>query len=135
MMEEDRVRFSRVRPPKQNDVGVFNFTVRTCSASCSEYGRQTGDAGGVSSAIAAVDVIRPHDAANEFLCCIVQFVRRLGTTEHPKIPRIAFFDGSAKYRGSAVQGLIPRSRAMQAVVAHQRLGKAGCHWFNHGGPK
>ena len=60
-MEEDRMGFPRVRSPQQNNVGVFNFLIRTCSAARSEYRRQTDDAGGVSGAVAAVDVVRAED--------------------------------------------------------------------------
>jgi len=71
VMEKNRVRFPRVRSPQQDDVCIFNLAIRTCAASRPEYRRQTGDARGMSSSIAAINVVGTHDAANEFLRRIV----------------------------------------------------------------
>ena len=135
MVEENRVRFPRVRAPQQDDIGVFNFAIRTCPAACSEYRRQTGDAGSMSSPVAAIDVVGAHNTANKFLCRVVQFVSSLGATEHAKVPRIVFLDGFAERRGDAVHGFIPRSGTMRTILAHQRLGQAGFHWSWHSVPK
>src|SRR5580700_6521744 len=117
MMKENRMRFPRVRAPQQDDVGVFNFAIRASPAACSEYRRQTGDAGGMSSPVAAVNVVGAHDTASEFLRRVVQFVSSLGATEHAKVPRIVFLNGFAECRGDAVQGFIPGGGTMRTVLA------------------
>ena len=125
VMEENRMRFPRVRSPQQDHIGLFNFAIRAGTAARSEYRRQTGDAGGVSSPVAAIDIVAAHDAANEFLRDVVQFVGGLGATEHAKVPRIVLRDGLAERRSDAVHGFIPGSGTMRTVLAHQRLGQAG----------
>src|SRR5579863_10516088 len=112
MMEKDRVGFARIGSPQQDHVGVFHFAIRTGPAACPEYRRQTGDAGGMSSPVAAINIVRAHDAADEFLRCVVQFVRGLGATEHAKIARIFLSDRLMERSGSAVHGFIPRSGTM-----------------------
>ena len=66
--------FPSVRSPQQDYVSVFNFAVRARPAAGSEYRRQTGDARSVSSPVTAINIVRTHDAADEFLRCVVQFV-------------------------------------------------------------
>lgn len=122
MVKENRVRFPRVRAPQQDNVGVFDFTIRAGPPACSEYRRQTGDARGMSSPVAAVNVVAAYDAANEFLRRVVQFVSGLGATEHAKVPRIVFLNGFAERRSDAVHGFIPRSGTMGTTLANQRLG-------------
>src|SRR6266700_8125456 len=132
MMEKNWVRFTRVRSPQQNYIGVLNFTIRTCTASRSKYRRQTGDARGVSSPVAAVYVVRPHHRSDELLRRIVQFVCGLGATEHAKVARIFFVNGFAERCGDAVHGLIPGSWTMRIVLTHQRLGQTAFGWNWHG---
>lgn len=67
MVKENRMRFPGVRSPEQDNVSVFDFAIRTGPPACSEYGRQTGDARGMSSPVAAIDVVRAYHAADEFL--------------------------------------------------------------------
>jgi len=134
MMEENRVGFPRVRTPQQDDVGILNFPVRAGSASRSEYRRQTGDAGSVSSPVTTVDIVRSHDTAHELLRGIVQFVRSLGAAEHPKIARVAFCNRLAERCGNPVHGLVPGGRTMPTVFAHQGLGQPGSHQFRHSLP-
>src|ERR1700723_1647474 len=107
MMEENRMRLARIRSPKQNDICIFNLAIRACASSRSENRRQTGDAGSVSSAVAAVNIVGAHDAANEFLRGVIQFVDGLGATEHAKVTRIVLRDGFVKGRGHAIHGFIP----------------------------
>ena len=91
-MEEDWVRFPRIGAPKQDDIGVFSFAIGTGAAARTEDRRQTGDAGGVSSAVTAIDVVCPHYRADKFLCRVVQLIRGFRAAEHPKIARIALSD-------------------------------------------
>ena len=60
-MEEDGVRLAGIRSPEQNDIGVFRLAIRAGAAARTENRRQTGDAGGVSSSVTAIDVVCPHD--------------------------------------------------------------------------
>jgi hypothetical protein len=131
MVKKDRVRFPRVGAPKQNHVGIFRFAIRTCSAARSKDRRQTGDARGMSSSVATIDVVSPHYGADKFLCCVVQLVRGLGAAEHAEISRIVPGNGFPESRGNAAQGLVPCGRSMVAVVAYQWLRKAGFHWLKH----
>src|SRR5438093_7246962 len=77
MVEEDRVGLAGVRAPENDDVGVLSLEVRGSPSPGSEHRRQTGDARGVSSPVAAVDVVRVHDGACELLGHVVHLVCRL----------------------------------------------------------
>jgi hypothetical protein len=134
-MEEDRVRIPRIRAPKQDYVRLFNLSVGTCPPACTENRRQTGDARGMSSSVAAVNVVGAHDAADEFLRRVVQFVDGLGATEHAKISRVVLRDGFAERRGHTIHGLIPGRGTMRTVLPHQRLSQAGFRWLRHETPK
>src|SRR4029077_8218330 len=83
MVEEDRVRLARVRAPQDDEVGFLDLLVGARAAPCSEYRRQTDDARGVSSTVAAVDVVAADDRARELLREIVHLVGRLRAAEHP----------------------------------------------------
>jgi len=131
MMEIDRVRFPRVGTPKQDHISIFSFTIRAGAAARSKNRRQTGDAGGVSSTVTTIDVVCSHYRADKFLRRVIQFVRGLGTAEHPEIPRIIFRNRSLEGRSYAVQSFVPRGRTMPAIFADQGLGKAGFYWFKH----
>ena len=130
-MKENRMRFPGIRSPQQAHIRVFHLAIRTRPPTCSEYRRQTGDAGRMSSPIAAVYVVAAHHAANEFLRCIVEFIRSLGAAEHAEIARIVLRDGLAKCCNNAVQGLIPSSRTMGNLFAYQGLRKATFYLISH----
>jgi hypothetical protein len=117
MMKEDRVRFPRIRAPQKNYVGLLNRLVRTRAAARSEYRRQTGDAGGMSSSVAAVDVVRSDHRANELLRNEVQFVGGFRTTEHPERVRAMLLDLFPETPGYPVERLIPCSGTMRPVRA------------------
>jgi hypothetical protein len=134
-MEENRVRLARIRSPKQNDVRIFNLAIRASATTGSENRRQTGDARGMSSPVAAINIVGAHDAANEFLRGVIQFVDSLGTTKHAKVPRIFFRNGFSKSRGYAVHRFVPGRRTMYAIFAHQRLRQTRFRWLRHGTPK
>ena len=86
-MKKDGMSLARVGAPKNNEVGVLHLAIRTCPASGTKNRRQTGDAGGMSSAIATIDVVRTHDGPGKLLGKIIQLVRRLRTTEHAEALR------------------------------------------------
>src|ERR1700739_4610169 len=131
MMEKNWMRFPGVRTPEQDDISLFSFTIRAGTAARSENRRQTGDAGGVSSAVTTINIVCPHHRADKFLRRIVQLVRGLGAAEHSEIPRIIFCNGSLKSSGNPVQRFIPSGRTMPAIFADQRLSKARFHQFKH----
>ena len=134
-MKENRMRFPSVRSPQQDHIGIFNFAIRAGPSTRPEYRRQTGDARGMSSPVAAINVVAAHDTTNEFLGRVVQFVSSLGATEHAKVPRIFFRDGFSKSRGYAVHRFVPGRRTMYAIFAHQRLRQTRFRWLRHGTPK
>ncbi len=123
-MEKDRVRLPRVRAPKKDYIRLLNLAIRTRATTRSEYCRQTGDTGRVSSPVAAVDIVRPHSGTDKLLRSVIQLVRGLGTTEHAECPRIMLGDGLAEGQDHAVQGLVPGSRTMRAIFADERLSQA-----------
>ena len=104
--------FPSVRSPQQDHFGIFNFAIRAGPSTRPEYRRQTGDARGMSSPVAAVNVVAAHDAANEFLGGVVQFISSFGATEHAKVLWIVFPNGFAERRNHEVHGFIPRSVTM-----------------------
>jgi hypothetical protein len=124
MVEENGMRFPRVRSPQQNHVRLFNLAIRARPPTSSENRRQTGDAGGVSSPVAAVDIVRPHHAADEFLRGVVDFIDGLRTTEHPKVSWIVFRNRFAKSSDYAVYSFIPSRGTMNTVFADQGLSQA-----------
>src|SRR5689334_5999620 len=131
MVKENWVRLSRIRAPQQDHVRIFGFTIGTCPPARSEYRRQTDDAGGVSSSVAAIDVVCPHHGPDKLLRRIVQLIGGFGTAEHAEVARVVPVNGPAERRGHAVHGFIPRGWVMPAVFTDQRLGKARFHWLKH----
>src|SRR5215831_11871059 len=134
MMEKNRMRLAGIRTPKENDVRLFDFAIRTGSAARPENRRQTDDARGVSSAVATINVVRANHRANEFLRDVVQLVGGLGTTEHTKRPRPVLFDLRAKSRYHPVESLVPRRGLVRAVRANQRRSQTLAISVIHGLP-
>jgi hypothetical protein len=83
MMEEDRVGIASIRPPQDDYVSFFHGSVGTRATSRSEDRRQTDDAGSVSSAVTAVNIVTADYRASEFLRHKIHLVRRLRATKHP----------------------------------------------------
>jgi|SRR5713226_8907268 len=109
--------FPRVGAPKKNDVRLFHFTVRAGAPSRTEDRRQTGDARGVSSPVATVDVVAADDRADEFLRDVVQLVGGLGAAEHAEGARSVLADFAADALRDAVESFFPRCRTMLSVFA------------------
>src|SRR5215472_9695679 len=132
VMEENRVGFPRVRAPKENYVRLFRFSVRTRPASRSENRRQTDDARGVSSSVAAVDVVRADHRAHEFLRDVIQLIGGLRATEHAERARAMLFHLRAEPGRNTVQRFVPLCRPMLPVLANQRrsqtLAMPVVHW-------
>lgn len=74
VMKEDRMRFERIGSPEDNNIGLFGLMVRARTTTRSKYGRQTDDAGSMSSAIAAIDVVGTHHLPREFLRRVVHLI-------------------------------------------------------------
>ena len=84
VVKEDRVRLPGVRSPEEDAIGLFNLAVRARSTAHAECRRQTGDARGMSSTVAAVEVVRAHHDSREFLRGVVHLVRALRAAEQPE---------------------------------------------------
>ena len=76
MVEEDRVRVTRVRPPEYNEVRVLDLQVRARPSTPSKNCRQTDDARGVSSPVAAVNIVSADHGPGKLLGEKVQLVSR-----------------------------------------------------------
>src|SRR5262245_59896458 len=120
-MEEDRVRFARVRAPQDDEVGIFRLTIGAGAATCSEHSRQTDDARSVSSSVAAVDVVAAHHVPGELLGHVVHLVGGLRAAEHAERLGRVLLRGESETCGRAVQRLIPSGWPQLAVVLDQRL--------------
>ena len=77
MMKKDRMRLARVRSPQNSEVGLLDLFIGAGTASRTEYCRQTGDTGRVSSAVTAIDVVTADHQTRKLLSYEVGFVRRL----------------------------------------------------------
>jgi hypothetical protein len=76
MMEEDRMRFTRIRAPQKDDICIFDFPIRARSATCTKDRRQTGDAWCVSGPVTTVDIVTAHHDTGELLRHEVRFIAR-----------------------------------------------------------
>ena len=119
MMEKDWMGLPRIRAPEQDHVRFFNFAVGTRSTSCSENRRQTGDARGVSSTVATIDVVAADDGAHEFLRDVVQLIGGFRTTEHAECPRPARRNLALEAFSRNSQRFVPTRCAMFAVFTNQ----------------
>ena len=81
VQEHHRVRLARVRAPEQDHVGMLHLLVGAGAAAAAEHRRQTGDAGSVSSAVAAIDVVTRQHRAHELLRHEVHLVGGLRAAE------------------------------------------------------
>jgi len=124
------VRAARVRSPHDDQVGGFDLLVGDGAATSTKDCRQTDDRGSVSSSIAGVDVVRPHDLASEPLSGIVHLVGRLRTAEHAE-GRFGIRLRFTKALDNALERFIPAGFDQFAVLADERRGES-CSW--HGLP-
>ena len=83
-MKEYRMRLARVGTPDNDEVRLLDLPVGTCSSSQTKDRRQTDDAGGVSRAVAAINVVGSYHRPCKLLGKEVKFVRGLRTTENSK---------------------------------------------------
>src|SRR5262249_14406377 len=89
-----------------------------------EYRRQTDDARGVSSPVAAVDVVAADGGAHELLGDVVDLVRGFRAAEHPEAARPVFPDAGSNALGSAGKRFVPARHAQNATVTNERLGQS-----------
>ena len=117
-MKKDRVRVARVRAPQDDDIRFFELAVRARATTRSENFRQTGDAGSVSRAVAAIDIVAAHDDARELLGHEVHLVGRLGAAKKPEGRPAAVFEP----RGRALERLFPARASERPIIAN--------HWMS-----
>src|SRR5215469_16660373 len=122
MMEENRVRFARVRAPQQNEVRILHLLIRTGGPARSENRRQTGDAWRVSSSVAAINVVAAHHCAHKLLRHVVQFVCRFRTTEHPYGTRSVLPDLLLQPGNYAIERFLPACGTVSLSFAYQWSG-------------
>src|ERR1700757_1545989 len=112
MMKENRVGFPGIGAPEENEVRLRHFLIRTGGAARAEHRRQTGDARGVSSAVATVNVVTADDRADEFLRDVVQLVGCFRAAEHAKGARPVFLDLTAQPCSDEIERLLPTCRSV-----------------------
>jgi hypothetical protein len=112
------MRLPRVRTPEEDDIRLFDFTIRTRAPARAEYRRQTGDAWRVSSPVATIDVVAADHRPHEFLCGVIKLVRGLRATEHSKRARTVRIHLPPDSRGRQIQSLVPAGGAVTSVLAH-----------------
>ena len=127
-MKEDRMRFTRVRTPHDDEVGGFNFFIGNGAAASTKYCRQTDDRGSVSRSITGVDIVRPHHFAGKPLRSVVHLICRLRAAEHAK-GRLAFVLNSSEASGDFLERLVPRCGDQFVVDTNERSSKSlPWHW-------
>ena len=126
MMEKDRMRLARVRAPKQDHVGLFDFAVRARPAARSEHCRQTDDARRVSSPVAAVDVVGADDLAGELLGDVVELIGGLGAAEEAEAAGTGRAELALDALSRPIERFLPARRPQLALRADQRLGQPAC---------
>src|SRR5205809_1061212 len=119
-MEVDRMRIACVRSPQDDKISLLHLTVGAGPAPRSECCRQTDDAGSVSSAVAAVDVVGTHDLPRKLLRGKVHLVRSLGAAEHPECLRSSL-PSRIEPLSRPIQGLLPGRGTQRAVLTNHRL--------------
>ena len=77
-------------------------------------------AGGVSSAVATVNIVAADDRADEFLRDIVQLIGRFRAAEHPERPWPVRFDLAAQLSRNEVERFVPACRSMTLGFSNQR---------------
>ena len=130
-MKEDGVSLTRIRAPQNDQVRILNFPVRTRPATQPEDCRQTGDTWGVSSAVAAVNVVTADDSSCEFLGKEIQLVRGLGAAEHSESLRTIFSNRTTKTLRGAVESLVPGGGSKIPVLPNHGHRKSTSIGINH----
>src|SRR5262245_47953217 len=107
VVEEDRMRLAGVRAPEDQQIRFLDLLIGRRAAARTEYRRQTDDARRVSSAVARVDVVRPHHRADELLSQEVHLVRCLGAAEHAEGARRVLSTRERQPTRREIERLIP----------------------------
>ncbi len=111
------MRFPRVGAPEKNDVRLFNFAVGAGATARAEDRRQTGDARGVSSPVATIDVVAADDRADEFLRDVIELIGSLGAAKHAEGAGPVLANFAADSFRDTVKSFFPRCRTMLTVLA------------------
>jgi hypothetical protein len=120
-MKENRMRLPGIRTPEKNHIGFFNLLIGVAAAAYPKNRRQTGDAWGVSSPVATIDVVTAHHDSGELLSNEVHFVRRLRATEQAKRLAPMLFNEGLQTASRKIQRLFPVNRAENIAVPNKRL--------------
>ncbi len=110
VVKEDRMRLAGIAPPEDDEVRLLNLAVGSRPPSCPKDRRQTGDARGMSSSVAAVDVVAANGSADELLGCEIHLVGSLGTAKHSEGGWTMSLHGGANAGSGTVQRLFPKWR-------------------------
>ena len=115
------MRLTSVRSPQDQQIRLVDLSIGRRTAARTKHRRQTDDARSVSSAVARVDVVRPHHRTHELLSQEIDLVRRLRAAEHPERTRRVLYPCTSQTRSGEIERLIPARKAKRPVLAHQRL--------------
>src|SRR5208337_4858989 len=118
VVKNDGMGLTRVRPPEQDEVRILDLAIGTSCATRTKNRRQTDDAGGVSSAVATVDVVRAHDHPGKFLRQEIQLIRGLRATEYAESLRAVFLQRAAKADSDTVNVFFPACGPQLAMVTN-----------------
>ena len=124
VMEEDRVRFARIRSPEEDDVRLLRLTIGARATARTEHCRQTDDAGSVSGPVTAVDVVRAEGHARQLLREKIHLVRGLRAAEDPDRVRSPRGDAAPEPVGRAREGFVPRRGPQDAALTDERRAQA-----------
>ena len=83
-MKENRMRFSSVGSPEKNYIRFLDLLIRVRATAHPKNHRQTGDAWGMSSAVATIDIVTANHHPRELLRNEVHLIGRLRTAKEPK---------------------------------------------------
>src|SRR4030095_5959879 len=123
-MKENRMGLPSVGSPEKNYIRFLNLLIGVRATPHAKNHRQTGDAWGVSSAVALIDIVTPNHPPRELLRNEVHLVGRLRTAKQPKRLAAVLFDDRLQTARSEIQSLIPGRRTQNTVtpvVAYEGL--------------
>src|SRR5262249_29600369 len=121
VVEENRMCLSGIRTPEKNHIGFFNLLIGITAPAYSKNRRQTGDAWGMSSPVAAIDVVTAHDDTRELLRNEVHFVRRLRATEDTKRLAPVLFNDGLEAVCRKIQRFFPTRRTQNTTIPDEGL--------------
>jgi len=107
MVEEDRVRLPRIRPPQDDQVRFLDLSIGIRAPSGTENCRQTGDARRVSRPVTTINVIAAKYDAGELLRHEIRLVTCLRAAKQAERLGATLCDRRLKTPCRAGQGFVP----------------------------